>query len=366
MDIKKIAKENVLACKPYKGGKPIDELKREMGLKNVIKIASNESPFLPPKNVLRALEQGLSSINRYPDGDCYYLRLALSKTLKVPGNMFTFGNGSDEILVLTLMGFLKKDEEVIIAEPTFLVYKIASLIQGAKLKFVPLKNYRYDLPSMAGAATDKTKIIFIANPDNPTGSYITEKELKGFLKKIPNSIIVVLDEAYREFVCAKDYPFKTVDMVRSYPIIVMRTFSKIYSLAGIRIGYAISDPDITDVLNRVREPFNVNNLAQIGATESLKDKKYVQKVRKFISEQKSYLYKELERLNIRFVQSQTNFILLIFDFQGKEVYDFLLKKGIIVRDMSGWGLENCIRITVGLQQENRLFIKYLEEFIKNR
>jgi histidinol-phosphate aminotransferase len=366
VNIKTLAKENITSILPYQGGKPIDELKREMGLKNIVKMASNESPFSPSTSVLKALKAELLRLNRYPDGNCYYLRQELSKKLKISQKSLTLANGSDEIVVLTLMGFLKESEEVIIAEPTFLVYKIASSVQEATIRFVPLKNYRYDLDGMLDAITDKTKIIFIANPDNPTGSYVTEKELGKFLKNVPKNVIVVLDEAYREFVSTEDYPFKTIDMIGSHPIIIMRTFSKIYALAGLRVGYAISNPSIADILNRVREPFNVNSLAQVGAVAALKEKRYIDEIKKIILEQKNYLYRELKRLNVQFVESQTNFILLLFNFPGIKLYEFLLEKGIIVRDMSGWGLKNCIRVTIGLPKENRLFIKYLEEFLRKQ
>ncbi len=358
--------ENIFKIKPYVPGRPIEEVMREYGLKKAIKLASNESPFAPSKKVLKAINNAAKSLNRYPDGSCFYLRKKLSQKMPVEENQLIFGNGSDEIIVMAMRAFINSGEEVIIANPTFLIYEIAARICGANVISVPLKNFRYDLKAMKQAITPKTKIIFIANPDNPTGSYVTKQEVDDFLNNIPEDIVVYFDEAYYEIVMEKDYPDTLNLLKQGKNLIVSRTFSKAYSLAGLRIGYAVSSKKNIDFLNRCREPFNVNSLAQAAAIASLDDKSNLLKLRKAVKDGKKFLYENFDELGIRYVPSASNFILMDFKEDSFGLVQKLLKKGIIVRDMSGWGLNNFIRVTIGTEKENREFIKALRNIIKGQ
>ncbi|HLF17676.1 MAG TPA: histidinol-phosphate transaminase [Candidatus Omnitrophota bacterium] len=361
--MRRAAKKTILNVKPYVPGKPIEEVQRELGIKHVIKLASNESPFGPSPKVLKAITRTSRAINRYPDGDCFYLRQALAKKLKVAPRQLIFGNGSDEIIVLAIRAFVGPGDEVILAKPSFLVYDIASRIAGAKLKAVPLKNFHYDLKAMKRAVSRRTKIIFLGNPDNPSGQYLPKKEVFEFLKGLRKDILVFFDEAYYEFVRARDYGYALGLAKRNKNIIVTRTFSKMYGLAGLRIGYGVADEELIDLLNRIREPFNVNSLAQAAAVACLNDASYYRRIADRIEQERKYLYRELNRLGLSFVQSCTNFILINMKRNGQEVSKQLMRRGIIVRDMGFWGLKNYIRVTIGSFAENRAFIRRLEEIL---
>ena len=354
------AKQRLLSIEPYRPGKPIAEVKRELKLRHVVKLASNETPYGPSKKVLAALRRESVSINRYPDGGCFYLRQALAKRLGVAGNQLIFGNGSDEIIVMTIRAFVGEGEEVVVARPSFLIYEIAARIEGAVVKSVPLKGFHYDLEGMAAAVTPKTKLVFIGNPDNPAGTYVSARQLEEFLKTIRPDIGVFVDEAYFEYVNTGDYP-DTVKLLSRYGnLIITRTFSKIYGLAGLRIGYGIARPEVVDILNRVREPFNVDSLAQAAALACLKDGAYYRRIARETEKEKQGLYRALDKLGRPFVKSATNFVLVDVG-QGTPVAEKLLRKGVIVRDMKFWGLENFIRVTIGKKEENRKFIKALLE-----
>ncbi|MFH1380921.1 MAG: histidinol-phosphate transaminase, partial [Candidatus Omnitrophota bacterium] len=346
-------------------GKPIDEVKRELGIKEVIKLASNESALAPSKKAISAAQKAMLSVNRYPDGGCFYLKGALSKRFGISTKNIIIGNGSDEIIILAIRAFLEKGEEVIIADPTFLIYEAASEIAGAKIKYAPLKNLKYDVKKIVSLITKKTKIIFIANPDNPTGSYITKEEIAFLISRTPKNTILYFDEAYFEFAeDLKDFPDTTQYLKKNRNIIISRTFSKAYSLAGLRVGYAFADKDVIDCLNLAREPFNVNSIGQAAAIAALGDKKYIKKAMQLIKKGKKFISKELETLGINYVPSATNFLLIDVGKKAKEIYIKLLKKGVIVREMSGWKLDNFIRVTVGTEKENRKFISVLKEITK--
>ena len=364
--MKKIAKNYILKVKLYRPGKPIEEVKRELNLKQVVKLASNECPYGPSARVLKAIEKEAKKINRYPDGGCFYLRQELAKRLKVSEQQLIFGNGSDEIIVLAIRAFVREGDEIVVTRPSFLIYEIAGTIAGAKIKAVPAKDFRYDIDGMLKAVTKKTKIIFIANPDNPLGTYVPGKELEKLLKKVRSDVLVFVDEAYFEYVTAKDYP-KTIQLLKRYKnLIITRTFSKIYGLAGLRVGYGITSEGTADILNRIREPFNVDSLAQVAARTCLQDQKYYRQVAKKTAQQKKYLYAQLSALGFSYVKSETNFILIDVQRNSTEVFKKLLKQGVIVRDMKAWGLNSFIRVTVGTEKENQKFIKTLKRvlFIK--
>ena len=362
--MRSIVRRQVLEIKPYIPGKPIEEVKRELRIKDVIKLASNENPYGPSPGVLKAIAKEAKNLNRYPDGGCFHLRKALSKRLKVNENQLVFGNGSDEIIVMATKAFLGEGDEVIVAKPSFLIYDIASRLSGARVVEVPLDHFRYDLKRMKNAVTDRTRIIFIGNPDNPAGTYVTKDQLEEFLKEIPKNILVFVDEAYYEFASTrKGYPDSLKYIPRYENLLVARTFSKMYGLAGLRIGYGIGQESLVDLLNRVREPFNVNSLAQVAALACLNDQAYYGKIAKKLEKERIYLYGSLKRMKAKYLESATNFILIDVQKDGSQVSKALLKKGVIVRDMAFWGLKNFIRVTIGKTEENRKFIKALKEVL---
>ena len=361
--MKRAVKKTILKVKPYVPGKPIEEVKRELGLKNVIKLASNENPYGPSPKVRKAIARAVGDLNRYPDGDCYYLREILAKQLKVPRNQLIFGNGSDELIVLAIRAFVSQGDEVVIAKPAFLIYDIASRIAGAKIKSVPLDNFRYNLAEMKRQVTQKTKVIFLGNPDNPSGMYFSESQVRNFLKGLRRDILVFIDEAYFEYVSARDY-VRSLGLLKTYKnVFVTRTFSKMYGLAGLRIGYGVANAELIDLLNRIREPFNVNSLAQVAAIAALRDRSYYRGLARKTSVQRQYLYRRLKAMNLEYVESYTNFILIKIHCRASNIVKKLLKKGIIVRDMSFWGLNQYIRVTIGTQAENTRFIKALKEIL---
>jgi histidinol-phosphate aminotransferase len=363
--MKNKAVPRIWGISPYQPGRPIEDVKRELGLKSVIKLASNECPYGPSPRVLAAIARAAPSINRYPDSGCFRLRQALARRLGCGEDHLLFGNGSDEIILSAIRAFVDQGDEVVTARPSFLIYEIASRVAGGAVTAVPLKDFRYDLDGMVAAVTAKTKLVFIGNPDNPAGSYIPEAELRRFLQRIGPGIPVFLDEAYFDFVDAEDYP-DGVRLLQDYPqLIVSRTFSKMYGLAGLRIGYGIARPEMVDILARVQEPFNVNALAQAAALACLKDGAYYRRIVEEIEREKQGLYRELGGLGLAFVRTCTNFILVRTPMPGTQVCEWLLRRGVIVRDMSAWGIDRYIRVTVGTPAENRRFIKALKAIIKS-
>ncbi len=359
-----VANKYIFQVKPYVPGKPIEDVKRELGLKSVIKLASNENPYPPSKKVLAAMTSAIKGVNRYPDGGCVVLRKALAKFLKVAEDQLIFGNGSDEIIVLAVKAFVGKGDEVIIAQPSFLIYDIASRLAGAKIHSVPLKNFKYDLAGMKAKISKRTKIIFIGNPDNPSGTYINLKEAEDLIKAASKDTLVFFDEAYFEYVHSKDYP-DGIALMKKYPnVLVTRTFSKMYGLAGLRVGYGIGRPDIIDILNRLREPFNVNSVAQAAAVAALGDQVYYKNVAAKVEEQRQFLYRSLTGLNLAYVNSFTNFILIYVGGDSTALAQTLLKKGVIIRDMSVWGLKGYIRVSIGTEQENKRFIQTLKRIVE--
>jgi len=360
--MKNLVRQSMLGVKQYVPGKPIEEVQRELGLKEVIKLASNENCMGPSPKAIEAVRKNLANVNRYPDAQSFALRRKMAKFLSVSEDSLIFGNGSDEIICLAVRTFVGEGDEVIIAKPTFLIYEIVSQTQGAKIKFVPLTGgLKHDLKAMKAAVTDRTKIIFIANPDNPTGTYVTKKELDDFLKGLPENIIVFLDEAYFEFAdrLCRDYP-DGLDYLGRKGIIVARTFSKIYGLAGLRIGYGIADPEITGYMERGREPFNVNILAQAAAEAALDDKAFLKKTLDHVEKEMDFLYKAFAKMGIDYIKSATNFILVDTKRDCKEVFAALLRKGVIVRDMKAWGMDTYIRVTLGTRPENKKFLEALK------
>ena len=353
------ARASVRNLVSYKPGTPIEEVKRRFKLSSVIKLASNENALGPSPKALAALRRAASGLHRYPDSTCRDLRAALAKRLKVEPDSLVFGNGSDELIVLALRAFVDPGDEVVVASPTFLIYEQQARACGAAVRVVPLKNFRYDLAAMRAAVTPHTKLVFIANPDNPTGTYATKRELDAFLRGLGPETIVFLDEAYYEFVDTADYP-QTLPYVKDRPVVVTRTFSKAYGLAGLRVGYGVAQPTLAAAMNAVREPFNVNSLAQAAAAAALTDAAFLARTRRLAQEGRRYLVKELDALKLRHVPSVTNFILIQLGPRASEVAQALLSRGVIVREMSAWKLSGCIRVTIGTAAENTRFIQELK------
>ena len=357
------ARTVVRDLKSYQPGKPIEEVKRELKLSSVIKLASNENALGPSPKALTALKQAVGSLHRYPESTCPVLRAKVAKKLRVEPSSLIFGNGSDELIVLALRAFVDPGEEVVVAKPTFLIYELQAKACGASVTTVPLKHYRYDLAAMKAAVTPHTKLVFIANPDNPTGTYVTKRELDVFLRDLSSDTIVFMDEAYYEFVDATDYP-QTLGLVKGRPLIVTRSFSKAYGLAGLRVGYGVAQPSLIAAMEAVREPFNVNSLAQAAAAAALDDTQFLAKSRRLVQEGRRYLTTELDRLKLRHIPSVTNFILIEMGPRAPEIVRALLSRGVIVREMSGWNLSQCLRVTIGTMPENRRFIQSLKQCLK--
>ncbi|HIJ60975.1 MAG TPA: histidinol-phosphate transaminase [Nitrospirae bacterium] len=360
----------VSQIKPYVPGKPISELERELGITGSIKLASNENPLGPSKKALRAIKNFLknsSEVGRYPDGGGYYLKQALAERLSTSKILITIdniilGNGSNELIDLAVRTYMSHGDEAIMANPSFVVYSMAVKSVGSKAIEVPLIDYKHDLKKMLDMVTDKTKIVFIANPNNPTGTINTKEEFRSFMKKLPMDILVIVDEAYIEYVESKDYPNTMKYLADGRNILILRTFSKAYGLAGLRIGYGISNADIITEINKIREPFNTNSLSQISAIEALKDKVHLKKSLKLVNEGKAYLYEELHKMNVRYIPSETNFIYILLESSSMEYYERLLKEGIIIRPVG----PKEIRVTVGLKEENEKFIHAFYKIIHNK
>ena len=353
--IESLAMPDIMKIKAYHPGKPIEEVKRELGLKTVVKLASNENPLGPSNRAIEAIKKCASEINIYPDGGGYYLKKALAEKLGLEEEKIILGNGSDEIVSLVTRVFLQKGEEAIMGDPSFLMYKIDTQLSQARILPIPLNNFRLNLPVMAKAITPKTKLIFISNPNNPTGTIVEEKEVRNFLKDLSSQIIVIFDEAYFEYVEDENYP-QTINLLNEKNnIVILRTFSKIYGLAGLRVGYGISQPQIIKILNRARPPFNVNSLAQVAALASLKDQDQIERSKKLIKEEKEYLYSNLNKMKLSYIPTQANFILIKLGRKAPYVEKRLLRDGIIIRGMKAYNLTQYIRLTIGTREQNERF-----------
>ncbi len=354
--MKSLIRENIREIDPYPPGKPIKEVERELGIEEAVKLASNENPLGPSPKAVEAMEQALKEVNLYPDGNGYYLKRALAAHLNVKEENLILGNGSDEIIRMIAETFLNEGEEAIMGEPAFLIYRLAAKIMKGRCRLVNLKDSTHDLMAMAGTINKKTKLIFIANPNNPTGTMVAAEEVASFMKKVPEEVIVIFDEAYYEYIERDDFP-QTIDYLgEGRRVITLRTFSKIYGLAGLRIGYGIGPEEFIKGMNRVRQPFNTNSLAQVAALAALKDQEHVKKSRKANREGKDFLYEELKKLKISYIPSQANFVLINVGEEGKVISRKLMQEGIIVRPMEMYNLPNFIRVTVGTEEENKKFI----------
>jgi len=349
---------------PYEPGKPIEEVQRELGIKRVIKLASNENTLGPSPKAIEAIRKYANKVNYYPEGSAYYLREKIASKLSIEMDNIVIGNGTTELVELIAKAVLDEKDHSVISKQTFIMYKIALQILNRKYTDISLRNYQYDLADMEKAIQENTKLIFIANPNNPTGTYVPKRELDNFIKHLPNHVILVLDEAYYEYVCKKDYPNGIDYFKKGYPVIILRTFSKVYGLAGMRVGYAIADKEIINSINKVRSPFNTSSISQIAATAALEDEEHVQKSVELNLKERDFLYKELKKLGFAVLESAANFIWFESIIPQKELYEFLLRKGIIIRPLKAFGFDNAFRVTVSTHNENLLLVEKLAEIIK--
>jgi len=345
----------IASLKPYSPGKPLSELERELGICEAIKLASNENPWGPSPKALQVLEQASASLHRYPDGGAHGLRQALAKKWQVPHDQILVGNGSDEIISLLIKTFLAPGDEAVMADLTFVMYRLSVLGGHGVPIEVPLKNWTHDLSAMVEAVTDRTRLLFICNPNNPTGTMLSAAEIESALAKIPEHVVVVFDEAYYEYVRDAEYPDSLRYVRDGRPVVVLRTFSKIYGLAGLRVGYGMTTSEIASYVNRVRPPFNVNSLAQEAAQAALLDDEHVAKSRAMNEAEMTFLEKGLTAMGFKTIPTQANFIYFDVGMDGAAMYDALLREGVIVRHIRG----SMIRVTIGQPTENRRLLEAL-------
>ncbi|MCP4481854.1 MAG: histidinol-phosphate transaminase [bacterium] len=363
LDIKKLARKEVFNFEPYVHGKPIDELKREFKIQDIYKLASNENSLGPSKKMAQKLTNVLLDVHRYPDPGCYDLRKLLVKKLAVLQENLLFGNGSDEIIELLGKAFLNKEDNIVTSAHSFIRYAMAADLMGAKVKNAKMtKDLVVDLTEMLKLIDENTKLVFIGNPNNPTGTYVKKQDFSEFMSKVPENVLVVMDEAYYEY--AKDYPDYPDTLAMGYEnLIVLRTFSKLFALAGLRIGYMIASFDIISVVERVRPPFNVNLIAQVAAVLSFGDKQHLQSTLEMNKDGMSYLSAEFDKMMVEYLPTITNFILFKTKIKGKDLFKKMLEQGVIIRSVDEYDLSDYARVTIGNNKENKIFIEVLKKVL---
>ena len=348
----------------YVPGKPIEEVQREYGLEDVVKLASNENPLGPSPKAAAAIAAALPNLNRYPDGQSYYLRRALAARLGLDMEYITVGNGADGLIMQTCMAYLDEGDVAVVSRSSFPVYDIYVHAMRGTLVKTPLRDFRLDLPAMAHRAAQGAKLVFVCNPNNPTGTIVTADEVEEFMAQVPDEVLVVFDEAYHEFVDAPDYPDGLGYVREGRPnVLVLRTLSKVYGLAGVRLGYAVGRPEVIAPLRKIKEPFAVNYLAQVAGVAALDDEEFLRRYVALNRQEREYLYGEFARLGLRYVPSHTNFILVEVGSQAAEVQERLLAQGVIVRPCGGYDLPDFLRVSVGSHAQNARFITALERVL---
>ncbi len=364
------APDYIYKIQPYIPGKPLEEVERERGIKNIVKLASNENPSRPPLKALKFIRSHLKNLNRYPDGSGFYLKQELIRFFKISNKKqntlnstnLILGNGSNELIDIAVRTFCCKDENLVVPFPSFVAYYLAGEQLGLKLKMSKLKDYFLDLDDMLRLIDDKTKVIFISNPNNPTGTFFSRGKIRNFIENVKDNILIIVDEAYAEY--SGESLVDEIDIADFPNVLVLRTFSKVYGLAGLRVGYGIGHNELIGLMDRVREPFNVNSLSLVGALAALRDQKYVKRVIKTNVTEKNYLYSAFRGLNIEFIQTGANFILTRLKGQKAVcVYEKLLNMGIIIRPMDRFGYDDMVRITIGSHAENVKLIRALGKVV---
>ncbi len=354
---------SVAAIHPYEPGKPIEELERELGIADSVKLASNENPLGPSPKAIEAIKLALPELHRYPDGDSFTLRHKIAARHQVSPDRIFMGDGSCEILNLLVYLFLRPGLNAVIADHSFVIYQLATAASGGTAKFVPLtSDYVFDLDAMARACDQHTRLVFLGNPNNPTGTIYRRPAWERFLQQVPEKAVIVADEAYFEFVRDPEYPDSIAYHDGQRLIVTLRTFSKIFGLAGLRVGYAVAREDIVELLNKVRQPFNVTSLGQVAVIAGMDDGEHIRRTLEVNARGMEYLEGEFRRLGLPWLPSHANFILVDVR-DGRAVYDALLRKGVIVRPMGGYGLPRHLRISVGTEPENRRLIEAIEQVL---
>jgi histidinol-phosphate aminotransferase len=358
-DVRALLPEWIRTLTPYPPGMPIEELERELGIRDSIKLASNENPLGPSPKALAALAAALPNLHRYPDGSAFYLKRRLAERLGVSPDEVIVGNGSNEIIELVVRTFLRPRDEAVMADQAFVIYRMVTQAAAGTPRIVPLRDFTHDLDAIGEAVTPRTRIVFLANPNNPTGTIFRRAAWESLLAALPRHVIVVADDAYAEYVDDPEYP-DTIASRRegAVPVITLRTFSKLYGLAGVRVGYGVAPAAVIEALGRVRQPFNVNALAQVAALAALDDDEHVRRTLALNREGMAYLVGEFRRLGIAWVPSAANFVLVRVG-HGARVYDALLRHGVIVRPMDVYGFPEHVRVTIGLPAENERFVAAL-------
>ncbi len=360
-----MAPDYVRQMAPYQAGKPIGEVAREYGLNeaDIVKLASNENPLGMPASARHAIALAAADLGRYPDANGFELKRALASRYQVSEDRITLGNGSNDVLELIAHTLVGKGDEVIYAQFSFIVYALATQALGAKAVVVPAKDHGHDLEAMAKAITDKTRLIFVANPNNPTGTYLSPQAIESFLAKVPSRVVVVLDEAYNEYL-APELQFDSSQWLNKYAnLVVSRTFSKAYGLAGLRVGFALASVELTDLMNRVRQPFNVNSLAQAAAIAALADVDFLKRSAALNRAGIQALTEGFDRLGLHYIPSFGNFVLVKVG-DAKTINEKLLKAGVIVRPVAGYGLPEWLRVSVGLPHENAKFLQAMQAILE--
>lgn len=355
--------KNILSITPYPPGKPMDELEREYGIKNSIKLASNENPWGPSPKAIQAVQEAASNLHRYPDGSNYYLLQAIAEAEGVSPSQIIIGNGSNEVIEFLVKAFIETGDEVITSHPSFLMYQKFVQIRGGSNIVLPLKEMKHDLQAILQNISERTRLVFLDNPNNPTGTAITKTEFKQFLQQVPDTVLVVLDEAYVDFM-EDDQKINLLPLLSAVAgrcgVVTLRTFSKAHGLAGLRVGYGLMAQEVAESLNKVRQPFNINSAAQAGALAAIKDVRYYNKTIADTCWGREYLRERVEKLGCVSYPSHTNFFLIDVRGDGTRLYEAMLHKGVIVRSMKAYGYPNFIRITVGTQEENDRFLNALQ------
>ncbi len=356
-----LARKGILDIKPYDPGRPIEEIKGQLGLDEVIRLATNENPLGPSPLAVEAIKEAVDHIHLYPDGESHELRSALSESLGVGPDQLVFGNGGEEVIALIGKAFINEGDPCVIPYPIFDAYETVVRIMGGVVCYSDLTQYRIDLDDVSRRINEKTKLVFICNPMNPTGTILNRDELDGFLEKTPPRTVVVLDEAYFHFVSDPHYP-DGIDYVRQgRTVIVLRTFSKVYGLGGIRIGYGVARPDLIHIIRQVKEPFNVNALAQIGALAALRDEAHRQRTVSLIHQEKAFLYGELSVMGLNYIPTEANFIFFDAGVDSRILFQKMLERGIMIRPGDIWGLPHFVRLTIGTRQQNERFVRALRD-----
>lgn len=354
-DLLQLATPGVALLQPYHPGKPIEELKRELGLSNIIKLASNENLLGHGQMVKEALNDSID-LSRYPDGNGHALKTALAEYHGISADQITLGNGSNDVLELIARAVVTVAHEVIFSEHAFAVYPLVTQAVGAKSVVIPARDWGHDLEAMQAAITERSRLIFVANPNNPTGTWSKSAELRKLIEGVPEYVIVVVDEAYFDYVEENDYP-NCVEWLTEFPnLVITRTFSKAHGLAGLRIGYGVSHRDLADLMNRVRQPFNVNSVALLAAEVALKDESHIEKSVRLNQTGMQQLTDAFDSMGLHYIPSAGNFVCVDLQQPGIEIYQQLLHAGVIVRPIDNYGMPNHLRITIGLEEENEKFI----------